>query len=162
MTRPFLWFENEAEEAAKFYTAIFKNSRIKTISRYGDEGVGPEGKVMLVVFELDGEEFMAINMYRPVEKLANGVGGPSFYITCETQAEIDHFRERLLADGGETNVCGWLTDKFGIAWNVVPASLDAVMRQAESEAARRAFKAVLQMEKLDIRAIEEAVNATVT
>ena len=149
---PFLWFNTQAEEAANFYVSIFKNSKITGISRYGDAGPGPKGSVMVVNFQLNGEDFMALN------------GGPqftfseavSFVVKCETQAEIDTFWEKL-SQGGKTNVCGWLKDKFGLSWQVVPAQLSDLMT-GDPVRANRVMQAIMKMTKLDIAALEKAAD----
>ena len=151
---PFLWFDGKAEEAANFYVAIFKNSKIVSLMRYGEAGPGPKGSVMGVTFQLDGQEFMAIN------------GGPhftfspaiSFFVKCETQGEIDHFWEKLLAGGGKTQQCGWLTDKYGVTWQIVPTILGELLRSKDAEKSTRAMKAMLQMVKLDITALKKAYD----
>jgi predicted 3-demethylubiquinone-9 3-methyltransferase (glyoxalase superfamily) len=148
---PFLWFDSEAEEAAKFYVSIFKNSKITNVSRYGEAGPGPEGSVMTVAFELDGTEFTALN------------GGPnyefsgaiSFVIDCKDQAEVDYFWERL-TKGGEEIQCGWLTDKYGITWQVVPEGLVDCIAGDDPEGSQRAMKAMFGMKKLDIGALRKA------
>lgn len=148
---PCLWFDSQAEDAARFYTSIFKNSRIKSISRYGDEGFGEKGKVMTVIFDLEGEEFMALN------------GGPvytfspatSFFVNCANQAEIDHLWSKL-TDGGQEMQCGWLTDKFGVTWQIVPTALGAMMKDPDPEKVNRVTHAMLQMVKLDLGALQSA------
>jgi predicted 3-demethylubiquinone-9 3-methyltransferase (glyoxalase superfamily) len=148
---PFLWFDNQAEEAVNFYTSIFRNSRIGSISRYGDAGPGPAGAVMSVTFQLDGQEFMALN------------GGPnfsftpaiSFFVNCETQAEVDELWEKLTA-GGEEVQCGWLKDKFGLSWQIVPAGLGEMLSSQDAEKSQRAMQAMLQMKKIDIAQIKQA------
>ena len=148
---PFLWFDSKAEEAAKFYTSIFKNSKLGQIRRYGEAGPGPKGSVLTVSFEIEGQEFVALN------------GGPqftftpaiSFFVNCETQEEVDEFWEKLSA-GGRTNRCGWLQDKFGISWQIVPAVLGRLLNDPDPAKANRVMKAMLQMEKLDIRGLQEA------
>lgn len=148
---PFLWFDDQAEEAAKFYISLFKNSKIKDVSRYGDSGPGPKGKVMVVRFELDAVEFSALN------------GGPQFKFTeaislmvnCETQAEVDSLWEKLSA-GGKKDRCGWLKDKYGLSWQIVPTVLGKLMSDPDREKANRVMKAMLQMDKLDIKTLEEA------
>ncbi|HEV8543767.1 MAG TPA: VOC family protein [Verrucomicrobiae bacterium] len=154
---PFLWFDQKAEEAALFYTSIFKSSKITAISRYGEAGKEihgrPPGSVMTVSFELDGQSFTALN------------GGPafqfneaiSFQIECETQAEVDFYWERL-SEGGDPKAqqCGWLKDKFGLSWQVVPAMLPALLSDPDETKSQRAFQAMLQMKKLDIAALERA------
>jgi predicted 3-demethylubiquinone-9 3-methyltransferase (glyoxalase superfamily) len=148
---PFLWFNDQAEEAANFYISIFKNSRIKSISRYGKGGPGPEGKVMSVTFQLEGEDFMALN------------GGPlftfteaiSFFISCETQEEVDEFWTKLSA-GGTPSRCGWLKDKFGLSWQVVPTALGRMLQDPDPERSKRVMQAMLQMSKIEIRDLERA------
>ncbi len=152
---PFLWFDDKAEEAAKFYVSLFKNSRIGGISRYGEEGEKaagrPKGTVMTVEFQLDGQEFMALN------------GGPHFKFTeaislvvnCETQEEVDEFWEKLSA-GGEKSRCGWLKDKYGLSWQVVPTALGELFQSGDAEKSERVMKAMLQMDKLDIKTLKEA------
>jgi predicted 3-demethylubiquinone-9 3-methyltransferase (glyoxalase superfamily) len=148
----FLWFDKEAEEAANFYISIFKNSKITAISRYGEAGPGPKGSVMVVNFLLDGVEFMALN------------GGPNFKFTeaislvvkCETQAEIDMFWEKL-SEGGTTNVCGWLKDKYGLSWQVVPAQLGELLG-GDQVRTNRVMAAVMKMTRLDIAAMKKAAE----
>jgi predicted 3-demethylubiquinone-9 3-methyltransferase (glyoxalase superfamily) len=148
---PFLWFDNQAEEAAQFYTSIFKNSRISKIVRYGEESMGTPGTVMTVEFLLDGQEFVALN------------GGPvytftpatSFYVHCDTQQEVDNYWDRLL-EGGEAQQCGWLTDRYGVTWQIVPTILIKMLDDPDPEKARRVTKAMLQMIKLDIDQLERA------
>lgn len=151
--RPWLWFDNQAEEAANFYVSIFKNSRITNVSRYGDEGPGPAGTVMVASFELDGVAFMALNGGSEAEYKS------AFYVECETQEEIDHLWERL-AEGGEKGVCGWLKDRYGVSWNIVPSILGELMSDEDDEKSNRVMKAMLQMTKLEIpellRAYEQA------
>ena len=152
---PFLWFDGQAEEAAKFYTSIFPNSKIRTVSRYDDataKAAGrPPGTVMTVDFVLDGQEFVALN------------GGPEFHFTeaislmvnCDTQAEIDHFWSRLSADGGQEVQCGWLKDKFGLSWQVVPRALIDLLT-GDPERAKRVMAKVMTMKKLDLAAMTSA------
>jgi predicted 3-demethylubiquinone-9 3-methyltransferase (glyoxalase superfamily) len=153
---PFLWFDGEAEEAAKFYVSVFKNSRIGKIARYDEEAAEktgrPVGSVLTVEFELDGERFVVLN------------GGPqfrfnesvSFVVNCETQEEIDYYWEKLSADGGETNKCGWLKDKFGLSWQVTPIVLGEMLADPDSAKSQRVMKAMMGMEKLDISALRKA------
>lgn len=148
---PFLWFNNQAEEAANFYTSIFKNSKIKNVSRYGDEGPGPKGQVMVVTFELDGQEFMALNGGSALKF------SPAFYVNCETQEEVDSFWERL-SEGGEKSRCGWLKDKFGISWNIVPTVLGELMSTPDPEKSKRVMRAMLKMDKLEIAGLREAAE----
>jgi predicted 3-demethylubiquinone-9 3-methyltransferase (glyoxalase superfamily) len=148
---PFLWFNNQAEEAVKFYTSIFKNSRIGNTSRYGDAGPGPKGSVMVMQFTLDGQEFTALN------------GGPefnfteaiSFYVSCSTQEEVDHFWEKL-SQGGEKGQCSWLKDKFGVSWQIVPTILGQLMSDPDAGKAERVTRAMLKMKKLDIAELQRA------
>jgi predicted 3-demethylubiquinone-9 3-methyltransferase (glyoxalase superfamily) len=155
--RPFLWFDHQAEDAARFYTAIFKNSKIVAISRYpatGQEVQGrPAGSVMTVVFELNGQLFTALNG-GPVFKFNEAV---SFQIECATQEEVDYFWERL-SEGGdlEAQRCGWLKDKFGLSWQVVPKILPELLNHPDSEKSERAFQALMQMKKLDIEGLQRA------
>jgi predicted 3-demethylubiquinone-9 3-methyltransferase (glyoxalase superfamily) len=150
---PFLWFDNQAEEAARFYTSVFKNSKILSISRYSKAGPGPEGSVMTVEFELDGERFVALN------------GGPqytfspavSFVVNCETQQEVDHYWTRLSAGGNEIQ-CGWLTDKYGLTWQIVPTILPELLQRADPEKTKRVMEAMFKMVKLDIEALKRAAR----
>lgn len=152
-----LWFNKEAEEAAKFYTSIFKNSGIGKISRYGKEGFEahgmPEGTVMTIEFWLDGQQFLALNG-GPHFKFTEAV---SFVINCETQEEVDYYWEKL-TDGGDVKaqMCGWLKDKFGLSWQVVPTILEDMVTDADKEKAGRAMNAMLQMKKLDIALLKAA------
>jgi predicted 3-demethylubiquinone-9 3-methyltransferase (glyoxalase superfamily) len=149
---PFLWFDSEAERAAKFYVGIFKNSKIGKITHYGEDGPGPKGSVMTVAFTLDRVEFVALN------------GGPhfqfteaiSFSVNCETQDEIDYFWEKLSADGGSTGRCGWLKDKFGLSWQVNPVFLGDMLADRDVEKANRVMKAMMEMDKINIAALEKA------
>ena len=148
---PFLWFDGKAEEAMKFYVSIFKNSRTGSISRYGDAGPGPKGSVMSATFELDGQEFFALN------------GGPaftfspaiSFFVNCETQDEVDELWEKLSA-GGKKQRCGWLQDKYGVSWQIVPSMLGKLLQDKDAGKSTRVMKAMMQLEKLDIRGLEQA------
>jgi len=154
---PCLWFDDRAEEAAKFYTGIFKNSKITTISRYGEAGREihrrPPGSVMTVAFELDGQEFTALNG-GPVFKFNEAV---SLQIHCKTQDEVDYYWEKLSQDGDEkAQQCGWLKDKFGLSWQVVPTVLVEMLTDSNAEKSQRAMKAMLQMKKLDIDKLKRA------
>jgi predicted 3-demethylubiquinone-9 3-methyltransferase (glyoxalase superfamily) len=147
-----LWFDGQAQEAAQFYTSIFKRSRIGSVRHYGDAGPGQKGTVMLVTFEIDGHDFMALN------------GGPQFQfspaislvVRCETQAEIDELWERLSSDGGEALQCGWLRDKYGVSWQIVPGALEELMSKADPIQVDRIMKAVLKMTKLDVARLRNA------
>ena len=148
---PFLWFDKEAEEAANFYVSIFKNSKIGTISRYGEGAPEPKGTVMVVPFELDGQQFMALNG-GPLFKFTEAI---SFVVNCDTQAEIDEKWEKLTA-GGKESQCGWLKDKYGLSWQIVPTALGELMSKASPEQSSRMMQAVMQMVKFDIRALTRA------
>ena len=148
---PFLWFDGKAEEAMNFYTSIFMNSKKGHITRYGEAGPGPKGTVMSAIFELDGQEFFALN------------GGPhftfspaiSFFVTCETQQEVDEYWEKLSA-GGEQQRCGWLKDKFGVTWQIVPSVLDKLLQDKDAGKSTQVMQAMMQMGKLDIERLEQA------
>lgn len=148
---PFLWFDNNAEEAVNFYTSIFKNSKIETVTRYGKAGPLPEGTVMTVAFQLEGLGFVALN------------GGPeytftpaiSFAVNCETQQEVDELWEKL-ADGGEEVACGWLRDRYGVSWQIVPNALIELLQDKDPEKALRVTQAMFQMKKIDIKTLQEA------
>jgi len=147
----FLWFDNNAEQAMEFYTAIFKHSRILSVSRYSEAGPGPAGGVMVGAFELEGQRFLALNG-GPRFKFSEAI---SLVIDCETQEEIDYFWEKLSA-GGQTQACGWLKDKFGLSWQVVPSSLSDLMQDKDPQKSKRVMEAVLQMVKLDIARLQAA------
>jgi predicted 3-demethylubiquinone-9 3-methyltransferase (glyoxalase superfamily) len=148
---PFLWFDHEAEEAAELYTSVFPNSRVHSVTRYGDAGPGPKGTAMSVTFELDGQEFLALNG-GPMFKFSPAI---SFFVKCRTQAEVDHFWERL-SEGGTIQQCGWLQDRYGVSWQIVPTFLGDMLADRDPEKARRVMQAMLQMRKLDIAALEQA------
>jgi predicted 3-demethylubiquinone-9 3-methyltransferase (glyoxalase superfamily) len=155
---PFLWFDSQAEEAAKFYVSVFKNSNINKVTRYPEEAakkIGREpGSVMTVEFTLDGVEFVALNG-GPQFKFTEAV---SFNVNCENQKEIDYFWERLSADGGETGPCGWLKDKFGLSWQVSPRLLGEMMADKDKAKAERVMSAMMEMDKIDIAALERAAK----
>ena len=148
---PFLWFDGKAEEAANFYVSTFRNSKVTGLSRYGDAGPGPKGTVMVATFELDGQKFIALN------------GGPqygftpaiSFVVNCETQAEVDHFWEKL-CDGGEEVQCGWLRDKYGVSWQIVPIALTRLISDPDPAKSTRVMQAMFKMIKLDIAELQRA------
>ncbi len=156
---PCLWFDNQAEEAAKFYVSLFKNSAIGVITRYGKEGFEvhgrPEGSVMTVSFQLEGQEFTALNG-GPHFKFTEAI---SFVVTCETQAEVDRHWDTL-REGGDDRAqqCGWLKDKYGLSWQIVPAALFEMMADANSERSGRVMRAMLQMKKLDLAALRQAYD----
>ena len=148
-----MWFDDQAEEAANFYVSVFKNSKVREMTRYtGEEPVGTKGSVMTVVFELDGQEFVALNG-GPRFKFTEAV---SFVVNCETQDEIDYYWERLTSDGGEEVQCGWLTDKYGLSWQVVPAKIAAWARDAAGF--QRVMRAIMPMKKLEIVALQRAYD----
>ncbi len=148
---PFLWFDDQAEEAAKFYVATFKNSEIVSVSRYGEGGPRPAGMVMIVTFRLDGQEFVALN------------GGPEFKLSeafslsvdCKDQAEVDYYWERL-SDGGERSQCGWLKDRYGLSWQIVPSALGELMGDPDPEKSQRVMQAMLKMGKIEIAGLQKA------
>jgi predicted 3-demethylubiquinone-9 3-methyltransferase (glyoxalase superfamily) len=148
---PFLWFDDQAEEAMNFYCSIFKNSKVGSISRYGEAGPGPKGTVMSATFELNGQEFMALNG-GPVFTFTPAI---SFFVNCETQEEVDELWEKLSADG-EEGQCGWLKDKYGLSWQIVPSSLGEYLNGNDAEKSHRAMEAMLQMKKLDIHKLKQA------
>jgi predicted 3-demethylubiquinone-9 3-methyltransferase (glyoxalase superfamily) len=148
---PFLWFDGKAEEAANFYTSVFNDSRVVGITRYGDGAPVPKGTVMTARFLLEGQEFVALN------------GGPhfsfspaiSFVVNCNTQQEVDDYWNKL-SDGGEEGQCGWLKDRFGVSWQIVPTVLSALLSSPDADRAQRAMTAMLQMKKIDIALLEQA------
>jgi predicted 3-demethylubiquinone-9 3-methyltransferase (glyoxalase superfamily) len=150
---PFLWFDTQAEEAAKFYTSIFPSSRIVTVARYGDAGPGPKGSVMTLEFELDGQRMIALN------------GGPQFKFTeaislsvdCRDQKEVDHYWNKL-SQGGQESQCGWLKDRYGLSWQVNPAILGELLAGSDAKKAKRVMEAMLRMKKIDIAALEAAAQ----
>ena len=148
---PFLWFDTQAEEAAKFYVSIFNNSKIVNITRYGGAGPGPEGSVMTVEFELDGQPFIALNG-GPQFKFNEAI---SFSVGCKTQNEVDEFWEKL-SEGGEEGPCGWLKDKYGLSWQVNPTILGEMLNDSDPAKSKRVMEAMLKMKKIDIEALKEA------
>ena len=153
---PFLWFDDQAEEAVKFYTSIFKNSKVGKLTHYGksaEKAAGrPAGSVMTVEFELEDQKFTALNG-GPVFKFNESI---SFVVNCETQEEVDYFLGKLTADGGQEVECGWLKDKFGVSWQVVPTVLIEMLHDKDSEKSERVMKAMLQMQKFDIKKLNAA------
>jgi predicted 3-demethylubiquinone-9 3-methyltransferase (glyoxalase superfamily) len=150
---PFLWFDGKAEEAMNFYVSIFKNSKVGRVTRYGEAGPGPKGTATSVTFELDGQEFFALN------------GGPlfsftpaiSFFVNCETQQEVDELWEKLSA-GGEKSRCGWLKDKYGLSWQIIPSVLGRMLQDKDAAKAKRVMNAMLQMDKIDISRLQQAYD----
>jgi len=151
---PFLWFNDKAEEAMKFYVSIFKNSKVLGVTRYGKEGPGSPGSVMVARFRLDGQDFVALN------------GGPqytftpaiSFSVDCKTQREVDRLWKRLL-EGGRPSMCGWLQDKYGLSWQIIPSALPKMLGDKDPKKAGRVMKAMLQMSKIDIATLRRAYNS---
>jgi predicted 3-demethylubiquinone-9 3-methyltransferase (glyoxalase superfamily) len=150
---PFLWFDGKAEEAMNFYVSVFKNSKVGRVTRYGEAGPGPKGTVMSATFQLDGQEFFALN------------GGPqytftpaiSFFVNCETQQEVDELWEKLSA-GGRKDRCGWLQDKYGLSWQIIPSVLGKMLGDKDAEKANRVMQAMLKMDKLDTKRLQEAYD----
>lgn len=151
---PFLWFDTQAEEAAKLYTSIFPNSRILEITRYGEAGPGPKGSVMTVSFELNGQRFTALNG-GPQYKFTEAI---SFVVSVETQPEVDALWSRLTAGGGEEGPCGWLKDRFGLSWQITPNPLIRLLTDPDRDKSQRVMKAMLEMKKIDIGALERAAE----
>lgn len=149
----FLWFDDKAEEAANLYVSLFKNSKIESMSRYGDAGPGPKGTVMVVQFQLDGQQFTALNG-GPIFKFTEAI---SLMVNCETQEEVDRLWEKL-SEGGKKDRCGWLKDKYGLSWQIVPTALGKLMSDPDRAKAARVTKAMLQMDKLDISALQKAYD----
>ena len=151
---PFLWFENQAEEAATFYTSLFRNSRIVSVARNGEDGPGQAGAAFMVTFELDGREYMALN------------GGPhyklnpafSLVVKCADQVEVDHYWTKLLEGGGQESMCGWLRDRYGVSWQVIPNALSELVSDPDADKAGRAMAAMLQMKKIDIAKLQQAYD----
>jgi predicted 3-demethylubiquinone-9 3-methyltransferase (glyoxalase superfamily) len=148
---PFLWFDGKAEEAMNFYISVFKNSKVVSVHRHGEGGPGPKGTVMSATFQLDGQDFFALN------------GGPqftfspaiSFFVNCETQAEVDDLWEKL-SEGGEKQRCGWLKDRYGLSWQIIPSVLGKLLHDKDAEKAKRVMNAMLQMDKIDITRLQQA------
>jgi predicted 3-demethylubiquinone-9 3-methyltransferase (glyoxalase superfamily) len=148
---PFLWFDGTAEQAMNFYLSIFKNSKAGRIRRYGDKGPGPKGAVMSVEFELEGQRFIGLNG-GPHYKFSPAI---SFFVDCTTQAEVDELWDKL-SEGGQPNRCGWLTDKFGVTWQIIPTVLGELLQDQDREKSGRVMQAMLQMQKIDIAALQRA------
>jgi predicted 3-demethylubiquinone-9 3-methyltransferase (glyoxalase superfamily) len=148
---PFLWFEDRAEEAMNFYISIFKDSKVKSVSRYGDAGPGPKGSVMSCSFQLEGQDFYALNG-GPLFKFSPAI---SLFVNCETQEEVDDLWAKL-SEGGKTNRCAWLDDKFGVTWQIVPTILGRLLQDTDPEKSTRVMKAMMQMDKIDIAGLQRA------
>jgi predicted 3-demethylubiquinone-9 3-methyltransferase (glyoxalase superfamily) len=148
---PFLWFDGKAEEAMNFYVSVFKNSKVERVTRYGEAGPGQKGTVMSATFQLDGQDFFALN------------GGPqfvftpaiSFFVNCETQQEVDELWEKL-SEGGRKDRCGWLKDRYGLSWQIIPSVLGKMLQDPDAEKAKRVMQAMLQMDKIDIQRLKQA------
>ncbi len=150
---PFLWFDGKAEEAMNFYTSIFKNSKIGNVSRYGDAGPGAKGSVMSATFELEGQQFYALNA-GPQFSFTPAI---SFFVTCKTQEEVDEFWEKL-SEGGREDQCGWLQDKFGLSWQIIPTALGEMLGDKDPAKSQNVMMAMLKMKKIIIKDLEEAYN----
>jgi predicted 3-demethylubiquinone-9 3-methyltransferase (glyoxalase superfamily) len=150
---PFLWFDGKAEEAMNFYVSLFEDSKVESISRYGEAGPGPKGTVMSVTFQLAGQKFMALNA-GPEFKFTPAI---SFFVNCETQEEVDRLWEKL-SEGGQIQQCGWLQDKFGLSWQIVPSILGKLLNDPDPAKAARVMKAMLQMKKIDIEGLKRAAE----
>ncbi len=148
---PFLWFDDNAEEAVNFYTSVFKNSKVLSMNRLPEGTPGPAGKVMTATFELEGQEFMALNG-GPEYKFTEAI---SFFVNCETQAEVDELWEKL-SEGGEKGPCGWLKDKFGVSWQIVPTALGEMLGDQDPKKAQNVMQAMLKMSKIDIAGLRRA------
>jgi predicted 3-demethylubiquinone-9 3-methyltransferase (glyoxalase superfamily) len=152
---PFLWFDDKAEEAMNFYVSIFKNSKVGSVTRYGDAGPGPKGTVMSATFQLDGQDFFALNG-GPLFKFTEAI---SFFVNCETQEEVDELWEKLTAGGGTPQRCGWLKDNYGLSWQIIPKALGEMLGDKDSQKSQRVMQAMLQMDKIDIQRLKEAYGA---
>ena len=150
---PFLWYDGQAEEAVNFYVSIFKNAKVVSVARYGDAGPGPKGSVMTAAFQLEGQDFLALNG-GPQFKFTPAI---SFVVNCETQEEVDELWEKLSA-GGRKDRCAWLTDKFGVSWQIVPTILSKLLQDKDPEKVKRVMQAMLQMDKIDISRLKQAYN----
>jgi len=148
---PYLWFDDQAEEAANFYTSIFKDSKIEDVTRYGKGGPRPKGLAMTVSFKLQGQEFVALNG-GPEFKFTEAV---SFLVSCDSQEEVDYFWNNL-SEGGEEGPCGWLKDKFGLSWQIIPTALPELLSDPDPEKSQRVMEAMLQMSKIDIEGLQQA------
>jgi predicted 3-demethylubiquinone-9 3-methyltransferase (glyoxalase superfamily) len=150
---PFLWFDGNAEEAMNFYVSIFKNSKIVSVRRYGDAGPGPKGTVMTGTFQIEGQEFYALNG-GPMYKFSPAI---SFFVDCKTQEEVDTLYDKLSA-GGEKEPCGWLRDRYGVSWQIIPSALGKMLGDKDPKKAASVMQAMLQMKKIDIKKLEQAYN----
>ena len=151
---PFLWFDNNLEEAMDFYASVFKNSKIGNVSRYSEGAPLPAGTVMSASFELEGQEFMGLNA-GPVFTFNEAI---SFFVSCEDQVEVDYYWEKLTADGGEESRCGWLKDKFGLSWQIIPKALGELMGDSDPKKASSVMQAMLQMQKIEVKDLQAAYD----
>ena len=151
---PFLWFDSNAEEAVNFYVSIFKDSKIKDVSRYGDAGPGPKGQVMVMSFEIEGQEFVALNG-GPRFKFTEAV---SFVVHCNGQKEVDHYWDKLLEGGGQTQACGWLKDRYGLSWQIVPVEFFELMKDKDPAVRNRVMQAMMGMVKFDVEGLKKAAE----
>ena len=150
---PYLWFDDKAEEAMNFYISVFKNSKVVSVTRYGEAGPGPKGTVMFANFQLDGQDFFALNG-GPLFSFTEAI---SFFVNCETQQEVDEIWEKLSA-GGQKSRCGWLKDKYGLSWQIIPKVLSEMLRDKDPEKSKRVMQAMLQMSKIEIKALKQAYD----
>ena len=150
---PFLWFENQAEEAMNFYVSIFQNSKVGSVTRYPKGSPGPEGQVMTAEFQLEGQHFTALNG-GPIYKFSPAI---SLYVDCQSQEEVDRIWDRLL-EGGEVQACGWITDKFGITWQIIPEALPRLMTDKNPKKAEAVMQAMLKMKKIDSKTLQDAYD----
>jgi predicted 3-demethylubiquinone-9 3-methyltransferase (glyoxalase superfamily) len=150
---PYLWFDNQAEDAVNTYISLFKDGKITNISRYGDAGPGPSGSVMLISFQLEGQDFVALNG-GPVFKFTEAI---SFFVHCEEQDEVDTLWERL-SEGGEKGQCGWLKDRWGVSWQIIPSALSELLQDPDPEKSTRVMRAMLKMSKIEVATLRKAYN----
>jgi predicted 3-demethylubiquinone-9 3-methyltransferase (glyoxalase superfamily) len=149
---PFLWFDNNADEAVKFYTSVFKNSKLVNVRYYGDAGPGPKGTIMTATIQLEDQEFMLLNA-GPLFKFNESI---SFFVSCQTQEEVDYYWNKLIEGGGKPSQCGWLKDKFGLSWQIVPKALSEMLGDKDPKKANNVMQAMLKMSKIEIKKLEEA------
>jgi predicted 3-demethylubiquinone-9 3-methyltransferase (glyoxalase superfamily) len=149
---PFLWFDNNADEAVKFYTSVFKNSKVINARYYGDAGPGPKGTIMTATIQLEDQEFILLNG-GPMFKFTEAV---SFFVSCKNQEEIDHYWNKLIEGGGKPSQCGWLKDRFGLSWQIVPKALGGMLGDKDPKKANNVMNAMLKMSKMEVRKLEEA------
>jgi predicted 3-demethylubiquinone-9 3-methyltransferase (glyoxalase superfamily) len=154
---PFLWFDDQAETAAEYYTSVFPNSRIVGVTRSGEAGPGEPGSVLTVEFELEGQRFVGLNGGRMPFAFSEAI---SFSVACADQSEVDHYWDTLIGDGGEASMCGWLKDRYGLSWQIVPTALPALLSDPDPARAARAMRAMLSMGKLDVAALQAAADGS--